>query len=913
MVPRIVSVLVVLALFAVPGASLAQASESSVTLPGLDRQVKIKRDAQGVPHIAARTERDAYYAVGYLHAQDRLFQMDQSRRTASGTLAEMLGTGALASDGQLRTLGLRRAAERSLPELSSQARVILDAYSAGVNEWIDGNPLPSEYTALELTKAKVPAWTPLDSVAVNKLLAFGLSFGLDDIDNTQKLIAYQTAGAALGFNGAALFSQDVMRSAPFEQAQSILPGERSRPVRGGGHRDWAWSGRRDEVREAAEKALEQAKEAGIPTEPSGDKGSNIWVVSGAKSASGRPMVANDPHLSLPSPSTFYEAGIDVDGGRRDDDLTLYGVTFPGAPTIVQGTNGSVSWGSTVNPTDVTDVYQEQLTFAGGVPVATTYDGNPEPTQIIPETFRANQPGNGTPDDVGVIPPAAGVPAASIVVPRRNNGPIISVSGGTGLSVQYTGFGATRELDFFRKLTRADDVGEAIDAQRYFDVGAQNWMYADDRGNIGYKTSAEIPLREDLQAGTVAGLPPYFIRNGTGGNEWIRDATPAEDQALDYEILPSDEMDGLVNPKRGWIANANNDPTGQTYDNDPLNELRPGGGIRYITPGHADGNRNRRITDRLEAELDHGGRVSFNEMKSIQADVKLNDAEVLVPYIEDALAAAKAPGAPAPLAALGSDPQVDEAVTRLSGWDYSTPTGIAEGYDAGDVDGVRSPPTQAEASASVAATIYALWRSRALAQLVDAPLVARGLGSYLPGGDQAMSALRNLLEGNGTGASGIVFFANPAARDTAILQAVRNGLDLAASPGFAPAFGGSTTLGDYRWGKLHRITFAHPLGGPFSLPTGGGFTDLGPGLPGVATDGGFGVVDASSHNPRAASVNGFRFGSGPARRFVAEAQRGFPKAVQVIPGGESGNPSGPWFGNQLGLWLTNDYHDVPRGD
>ena len=201
------------------------------------------------------------------------------------------------------------------------------------------------------------------------------------------------------------------------------------------------------------------------------------------------MVANDPHLSLPSPSTFYEAGIDVDGGRHEDDLALYGVTFPGAPTIVQGTNGHVSWGSTVNPTDVTDVYQEQLTLAGGVPVATTYRGSPEPTQIIPETFRANQPGNGTLDDVGVIPPAAGVPAASIVVPRRNNGPLISVSGTTGLSVQYTGFSATRELDFFRKLTRADDVGEAIDAQRYFDVGAQNWMYADDRGNIGYKTSA----------------------------------------------------------------------------------------------------------------------------------------------------------------------------------------------------------------------------------------------------------------------------------------------------------------------------------------------------------------------------------------------------------------------------------------
>ena len=307
-----------------------------------------------------------------------------------------------------------------------------------------------------------------------------------------------------------------------------------------------------------------------------------------------------------------------------------------------------------------------------------------------------------------------------------------------------------------------------------------------------------------------------------------------------------------------------------------------------------------------------GRMSFDEMKSIQSDVKLNDAKVLVPYITGALAAAKAPGAAPALAALGSDPQVQDAVTRLAGWNFSTPTGIQDGYDASDVDGVRSPPTQAERSASVAATIYALWRSRALTQIVDAPLVARGLGSYLPPGDQAMSALRHLLEGSGTGASGIVFFASPAARDTAILQAVRSGLDLAASPGFAPAFGGSTSLDDYQWGKLHRITFKHPLGGPFSLPPGAGFTDLGPGLPGVATDGGFGSVDAASHDPRAATVNGFMFGSGPARRFVAEARRGFPNAVQVIPGGESGNPAGAWFGNQLGLWLTDDYHAVTQG-
>ncbi len=631
---------------------------------------------------------------------------------------------------------------------------------------------------------------------------------------------------------------------------------------------WSSSSLAPDIGKAAREALENVDAANLPTAPA-DQGSNIWVVSGKKSASGRPMVASDPHLALPSPATFYEVGVDVNG-RRSERLTLYGVTFPGTPAVVHGTNGHVSWGSTVNPTDVTDIYQEQLTLAGGVPVATTYQGNLEPTQIIPETFRANQPGNGTADDVVVVPPAAGVPPATIVVPRRNNGPLLSVTGTTGLSVQFTGFSPTREVDFFRLLSRADTVAEAIDAQRYFDFGAQNWMYVDDRGSIGYKTSAEIPLREDLQAGTVTGLPPYFIRNGTGGNEWIADPSPAEDQASAYEILPVAEMDGLVNPKRGWISNANQDPNGQTFDNDPLNELRPGGGIRYITPGHSDGNRNARVTRRLQEAL--AGDVSFSEMQSIQADQRLHDAEVLTPYITAALQAAQTPGAPPALAALGADPKVQEAVARLAAWQFSTPTGIPEGYDATDPFGFRLPPTQAEIDASVATTIYSLWRGRALAAIVDGPLIARGLGSFLPGGDQAMTALRHLLETGGTGASGIVFFAGPVGRDTAILGALKSALDLAASPAFAPAFGGSTNLADYRWGKLHRIVFRHPLGGPFSIPTGAGFTDLGPGLPGVATDGGFSAVDASSHNPRASTLNGFMFGSGPARRFVAEARR-----------------------------------------
>jgi penicillin G amidase len=879
------------ALVALTGGSLPASGSTPAAIAGLDGPVRVLRDPLGVPHVYAKTDHDAYFMVGYLHAQDRLFQMDQTRRQASGTLAELLGPGALASDVQLRTLGLRRAAAKSLAVLSPATVALLQAYADGVNAWVSSHPLPPEYGALELTR--FAAWTALDCVAVTKLLTFGLSFDLSDISNTQRLIAYQTAGAALGFDGRALFTQDVMRSEPFAHAPSILPGETSGELATHGRPDWASSFLEASTLEQAKDALKHATDAGIATEPPRDEGSNVWVVSGSKSASGRPMVASDPHLSLGSPATFYEVGVDI---SAPDPTSVYGVTFPGVPFVVHGMNDHVAWGSTVNPTDVTDVYQEVVvpTPAG---LATGYKGTLEPIQAIPESYRVNQVGDGANDDL-----VAGPSTTTFVVPRH--GPLIAPN----LSVQFTGFYATREPDFFSELSRARSVDDARHALRYFDNGAQNWMFADDSGNIAYFTSGEIPLREDLQAGTVAGLPPYFIRNGTGGNEWIPDPSHADDHAIPYQILPASEMDHLVNPARGWISNANQDPTGQTFDNDPLNELRPGGGIRYITPGHSDGDRNARVAARIEEALADGS-ISFEEMEAIQSDVKLNDAAVLVPYVDAAMRAAQTPGAPASLAALGADAKLQEAVTRLRAWDFSTPTGIAEGYDASDVDGVRAPPTPAEIDASVAATVYSLWRGQALKLIVDGPLVARGLGSFLPGGDQAMEALRHLLETGGVGGSGITFFSGPTNRDVLLLTALQNALSLAASPGFAPAFGGSTSLADYRWGKLHRIVFAHTLGGPFSIPPGAGFSSLAPSLPGVSTDGAWDTVDVGSASPRASTLNGFMFTAGPNRRFVAEADRSHPRAVEVIPGGESGSPSGPFFGNQLGLWLTDDYHQA----
>jgi penicillin amidase len=932
--------------FALPLAALLTLSVV-LPVPASAATVRTRLDTWEIPHIFGSTDRDVLYALGRAHARDRFFQMDVLRHTFSGTLAELVGNAGLGSDVQLRTLGLRRAAEASLPAVSQETRVWLAAYARGVNSYIldPANPLPSEYAALELTRASLHPWTALDSLTIAKGLAFGLSFDLGDIDLTTSLAAFQAAGTAGGFSGDLLFSQDVYRFAPFDPTHS-LPASNPVPAPGGPVTGDKGLGKTLlSARTAALAARYREKASRVPLlrdaleRRQSGRGSNWWVAAGKVTDSGRPILANDPHLSLGNPATFYEANLRVIGGGRPA-MNAFGVTFPGIPGIVLGCNPRICWGATTNPMDVTDVYQERLVLdpTRGLPTATIFDGKPEPLIAIPQTYRINQVGNGTADDLvdsGLGPLEGGV---TLVVPRRNHGPIVAVdlsdpANPIALSVQYTGWGATRELDAFRIWNRAANLDEFKQGLQFFDFGSQNWAYADVDGNIAYFTSGELPLREDLQtlAAADGGIPPFLIRDGTHTlrHEWLpAGATREPGQAIPYQILPFAEMPQAVNPLRGFIANANNDPIGTSNDNDPIDQLRHGGGIFYLGTGYDRGFRIGRIERLLEGELKRDGSFSTQDFERFQANNQMLDAEVLTPYLLAAFDHARAPGAPAPLAALAADPRIAEAIGRLRAWDFSTPTGIPEGWDPGDPP-VNNPaalpaPSAQEIANSVAATIYSVWRGQAVTRIVDATLQGIGLGDHVPPGDVALAALRHLLETfagqQGHGDSGVDFFAGTgaptpeSARDVDLLRSLAGALDLLAGDPFAAAFDHSTSQGDYRWGRLHRIVFAHPLSGPFDLPPDGGFPDLAPDLPGLARAGGFGTVDAAAHDVRAASANNFMFGSGPARRFIGTLQPSGPVAEEVIPGGEASRVP-----DQLPLWLTNHYHpwlyrpaDVNRG-
>jgi len=909
----------------------------TISIPELEQRATMYRDTDGMWHVYAGSERDALFLHGWLTAQSRLFQIDVVRRQASGTLAELVGPGGVSNDVELRTIGLRRSAERSLAAYSDATKAGLEAFAAGVNAWVARNPLPPQYAALETTKFQ--PWTALDSATIGKALAFNLSF---DIDTGATLDYLQFQAKLAGIDPQlpdALFFLDVNRSAPFDNASTVPDATGEAPflgeldaapdaAPGAGARRVNAAAKLPSTRldvdagtVAALKRIE-AKWRKIPmlrnvmTREEQQIGSNEWAVAGAKTVDGRPLVANDPHLGLDLPATFYPIHL-----VSKDGLDAIGSSIAGAPWVVLGQNRHVTWGETTTGFDVTDTYQEKIQALGPDPATglprfvTFYLGNPEPVTVIPLQIRQNK-FDGIPDTSEV---AAGTPPVILTIPRRNNGPVIDLQvdpntgAGTAISVQYTGFSATRELQTFALLNRARNVDEFVEALQYFDVGSQNFIYGDIDGNIGYFSTAEVPLREDLQANTVNGAPPWFIRNGQGGNEWLVDPNPDQFNGSGYQSLPFAELPQTVNPVNGWVVNANNDPAGVTLNNNPVDQLRVGGsGIYYLGYAFDFGTRAGRITQALNERLAKG-KVDARDMQAIQADVKLLDAQVFTPYITGAFQRAGKPNANAALAALAADPRVAEAVGRLRSWNHTTPTGVATGYDAKDRNGVLAEPNPAEVKNSIAATIYSVWRGKAIGNGVDRTL--QGLGVPTPGSGEAIKALRHLMERDGIGLSTIDFFAwtglptPEQRRDYVALKSLADALDALAGPDFQAAFKGSANQADYKWGRLHRIVFdGLVVGGPFSVP--GATPGLPPSFPdlsGLATDGGFGVVDASSHSARASTSGGFMFGSGPNRRYVGApgTASGTIVAEDALPGGISGSLTSPFYANLLKLWLTND--------
>ncbi|NVE01789.1 penicillin acylase family protein [Massilia sp. BJB1822] len=411
---------------------------------GLHATVSIERDRHGVPTIRAENEHDVYFALGFTHAQDRLWQMEMNRRIAAGRLSEVLGETTVGSDVFFRTLGLYRNAERILSALDPASRQALQAYVDGVNSGIaNTRTLPVEY---HLSRFTPEAWRPVDSLAWQQLLSWKLSSNFGD--EFQRSALSQLFGMEK--------TNQLMPAVPADAAQAAMT----------------------QLPRTLPDYIGQRHAALF--EPQRYVGSNAWVVSGKLTANGAPLLANDPHLPISLPSPWYLAKL------RGGSIDAEGATFPGLPFIVVGRNRQIAWGMTTTMADTQDVVLERLNPAdpNQYEVAGRYhdmDIHYEEIQVKSDLLK---------------PPKKPV---QIAVRRTVHGPMLSDVGGPVSALPYSVRWSGDDdqggsFASFLKLNQARNWPEFNAALSNYVAPVHNFMYADQAGNIGFVTAGKLPLR-----------------------------------------------------------------------------------------------------------------------------------------------------------------------------------------------------------------------------------------------------------------------------------------------------------------------------------------------------------------------------------------------------------------------------------
>lgn len=570
----------------------------TLTAPGLAASVTVIRDRWGVPHIYAQNEHDLFFAQGYVHAQDRLWQIEIDRRIASGTLSEILGSETVQSDRLLRTVGMRRMAEQTWATLDQDHRAILEAYSAGVNNYIDThrNRLPLEFTLLGVDPAPL---TPIDMLAWANLLAFheDLNFKyelwlarfISELGETrarQLLPAYADVSPLIippktsGQAGAASFA---------------IPS-------GVGNYNWL----------RAASAGAHTGVAGWASDLSGGLNSNNWSISGSRTTSGKPILANDPHLPLALPFSLYEN--DLHGGR----FNTSGFTFPGIPLVLFGHNQRIAWGITNTSADVEDAYIEKLDDPQN-PTQYEFMGAWRKLEIAPETILVK---GEDPVRFNVLLTRHG-PIMNDVLKGGSWVEPLTAPDGQPISMHWNLYEGSTNLTGLVAINLASNWGEFRAAVQHWDSISENFAYADVDGNIGYQMAGRIPIRAPGDQGTVP-KPGW-----TDQYEW-------------RGFIPFDQLPSMLNPQRGFISTANNRIVSDEYP-------------YWLSNLWDVGYRAKRLDDLLSATSS----ATIEDMQRIQADTYSPPAEILRPY----------------LAAVQPQNEVQtRALAAVNAWDLNCTTG-----------------------------------------------------------------------------------------------------------------------------------------------------------------------------------------------------------------------------------------------
>lgn len=530
---------------------------------GLSAAVEIVRDRWGVPHIYAETERDAYLALGYVHAQDRLFQMEYARRLARGTLAEVFGPPALEADRWSRTIGFWRAAQQDLQALEAGEQAVLTAYAAGVAAFVDANRLrvPAEFTLLGL---KPEPWTPQDTLGVLKVMAWALSHNWEGEVLRLKLLAQ------LGPERAAELE-------PFYPAGHPV----SAPGYGAANPQAVAeaAGRVLAAYQAASRYLGQAMGGAAA-------GSNNWVAGPSRTATRRPLLANDPHLSAVMPTLWYEQHVEV----KDGSLRVAGAAFPGAPGVVTGHNQHIGWGITAGRADTQDLFVEQR--HPEQPTWFRHAGEWEAAQVRQERIAVR--GQAQPHLEEVIITRHG-PLINGLLPPAPPGGDHDAADLPLLALCWSGHWPGRSLGGLLRLQKAHDWPSFRAALAEVAEPSLNIVYADIAGNIGYQYVGRVPLR---RAGF--GLTP--APGWEDSHEW-------------QGWLPFDELPSAFNPPSGYALSANNKPAPDSYPH-------------FLGADWSPGYRAARIERMLQAKP----RFTVHDFQTMQTDVYSLQAEALAPYL-----------------------------------------------------------------------------------------------------------------------------------------------------------------------------------------------------------------------------------------------------------------------------------------
>lgn len=534
----------------------------TVELDGVKAEVTVQRDERGIPTITADSTDDLFYAEGFVHAQDRFFEMDFRRHVTAGRVAEMFGESQAATDAFLRTLGWRTVAEAEVEAMDDTTRSYYEAYADGVNAYLatrSGAELSLEYAVLGIQNpdyAPEP-WEPADSVAWLKAMAWDLRGNIED-ETERSLLAAELDAGTDDDAGESIDTGEMLAKLypdyPFDENPVIVPKISTVPALDTGAEPAAYTpSESDGEIQQATTTIEWEETSSVieaASELVGDVGegigSNSWVVSGDLTETGMPLLANDPHLGASLPSVWYQVQLKCSTVNDACPFDVGGFSFSGLPGIVIGHNQNVAWGFTNLTTDVTDLYVERV-------VGDEYwrDGALVPLEQSTETIKV-----------------AGGDDIELTIRSTVHGPIISgltddftaiaddpepaLAEGTeapaappagqddaeyAVSLRWTALDPGTTATAIFALSTAQNFDDFRYAASLFDVPAQNLIYADTEGNIGYQTPGRLPIRG-------------------AGDGWM--PQPGWDSSFDWTgYIPFDELPVSYNPSSGYIVTANN--------------------------------------------------------------------------------------------------------------------------------------------------------------------------------------------------------------------------------------------------------------------------------------------------------------------------------------------------------------------